>query len=209
MRRHPLFARLRTWLGGVVSSMAALRPVPLAAVVACCLLAVLAAGCTTYQLLTDDPAPIEQAPVEQALPRPTPGDAAPPPEGPGEPSWRAAAAVYGEEFTNTTGGRTAWLSRMEDLSSPTLAEGYRSTDLTAVPTAAFVGFTGGQTVAGETPSRAVRLHYADGLDVDVTISQDPTTELWVITTAAPAEGPPPGAPGSSDGSDGPAGRVVA
>ena len=110
-----MFARLRTWLGRVVSSVASLRPVPLAAVVACCLLVVLAAGYTTYQLLTDHPAPIEQAPVEQALPRPTPGNAAPPPEGPGEPTWRAAAAVYGEQFTNTTGGRTAWLTRSSDL----------------------------------------------------------------------------------------------
>ena len=61
---------------------------------------------------------------------------------------------------------------MRDLVSPNLADGYVYTDLARVPRAAFDRFSGGESVAGETPSRAVRLHYAGGLAVDTVISQN-------------------------------------
>lgn len=51
--------------------------------------------------------------------------------------------------------------------------------------------SGGEEVAGETPSRAVRLEYTSGLRIDVTVSQDPVTKRWVVTNAVPAE-PAPG-----------------
>ncbi len=135
----------------------------------------------------------DEPPASTPAPSAAASSDAPPASGPGRSTWQRAATAYGRAFTNTRGGRDAWLERLEDLVSPDLAQGYTYTDLTAVPQARFVRFSGGQDVAGQTPSRAVRLHYTapnapgPGLLVDVTISQAPGTGLWVVTTAVPVE----------------------
>lgn len=116
----------------------------------------------------------------------------------GERTSQRTAQVYGRAFTRTDRGRSAWLARMRNLVSPNLADGYVYTDLALVPRAAFDWFSGGESIAGETPSRAVRLHYAGGLAVDTVISQNPTSRLWVVTSTQPARGPGPQAPGRDD-----------
>lgn len=159
------------------------------------------AAFATYRLVTVDPnpppAPVPSvewpvtppaaSPSESAAPAPTP--TAPK----GSAGWQEAAEAYARAFTNTAGGKQAWLGRLETLVSPSLAKGYAYTDLAVVPREDFVAATGGEQVAGETPSRAMRLEYTSGLLIDVTVSQVPVTKRWVVATAVPAE-PAPGDP---------------
>lgn len=129
---------------------------------------------------------------------PASGQASPKP-GPREENtdpWRAAAHRFGVAFTTTEGGHSAWMRRLKPLVSPDLAQGYSYTDMSLVPTARLTRVTGGAEVTGETPARSAQLHYANGLVVDVTVAQVPTTQKWVITTAVAHEdteepAPPP------------------
>lgn len=153
-----------------------------------------AAHCLTFEQASDQPAatgtPPPAAPSASASEQPA--------DRSGERTWQRTAQVYGRAFTRTDDGRSAWLARMRNLVSPNLADGYVYTDLALVPRAAFDRFSGGESIAGETPSRAARLHYAGGLAVDTVISQNPTSRLWVVTSAQPARGPGPQAPGRDD-----------
>lgn len=151
------------------------------------------AAFATYRLVVDDPgaastpAPPPSGSSTPRAPAPSPPPASSAPQTRGSASWQEAAAAYGEAFTNSTGGKQAWLGRLEDLVAPSLAQGYAFTDLAVVPREDFVAASGGEPVAGETPSRAMRLEYTSGLLVDITVSQVPTTRRWVVTTAVPAE----------------------
>ena len=176
------------------------------ALVAACVVAAAAVG--LYCLSSTDGG--AEAGQSEAGPSaaPTPSTEEPSPEpGRGEATWRKATTVYAQAFVDTSGGREAWLGRLERLVSPSLAQGYTYTDLDRLPVATFDSYTGGQSVAGETPSRMVRLHYActtgerGALAVDVVVSQIPATGRWVVTTAIPAQGPGPGGPqgGTQDG----------
>lgn len=162
------------------------------------------AAFATYRLVAHDegagPAPSPPPPSSAAPPAPAPS--APPPsasspETRGASGWQETAEAYGQAFTNTSGGKQAWLGRLEDLVSPSLAQGYAYTDLAVVPREDFLTATGGAEVAGETPSRAVRLEYTAGLLVDVTVSRVPATKRWVVATAVPAE-PTPAEPVTAD-----------
>lgn len=102
-------------------------------------------------------------------------------------AWRDTARRFGVAFTTTQGGHRAWMRRLKPLVSPSLAQGYSYTDMSLVPTTRLTRVTGGAEVVGETPARSAQLHYANGLVVDVTVAQVPTTQKWVITTAVAHE----------------------
>lgn len=129
---------------------------------------------------------------------PASGQASPKPEPRDEntDAWRSAVRRFGVAFTTTEGGHRAWLNRLEPLVSPDLAQGYSYTDLDLVPTERLLKVTGGAEAPGETPARTARLHYTNGLTVEVTVALAPKTHKWIITTAVPGDdaqdpAPPP------------------
>lgn len=102
-------------------------------------------------------------------------------------AWRAAVRRFGVAFTTTEGGHRAWLNRLEPLVSPDLAQGYSYTDLDLVPTERLLKVTGGAAAPGENPARTARLHYTNGLIVEVTVALALKTQKWIITTAVPGD----------------------
>lgn len=120
---------------------------------------------------------------------PASGQASPKPEPRAEntAAWRAAVRRFGVAFTTTEGGHRAWLNRLEPLVSPDLAQGYSYTDLDLVPTERLLKVTGGAEAPGENPARTARLHYTNGLTVEVTVALASKTQKWIITTAVPGD----------------------
>lgn len=138
----------------------------------------------------------QDPPSSQDTERPNPAEDEPPADhdAPGPPvhgaaSWRAAAESFAVAFTNTTGGKDAWRTRLRPWVAADLYDAYGLTDLAVVPTSRFDRITTSKTVGGETPTVVATLDYADELVLQATVSQDPTTERWVVVTAGPAGGP--------------------
>lgn len=148
------------------------------------------AAFATYRLISKDQN--TAATPSSRPPSSTPPSLAPAPDpltpGPrGNERWQTVAEAYGRAFTNTSGGKQAWLSRLEQLVAPSLAQGYTYTDLAVVPDEDLLAATGGEPMPAPTPSREMQLEYTGGLFVDIVVSQDPSTKRWVVTTAVPAE----------------------
>lgn len=98
-------------------------------------------------------------------------------------TWQDAARRFGAAYTNTSGGRDAWLARLRPLVSPGLAEGFSNTDLALIPNGRLVDVT----KLDEAPDGIrARLDYNTNADADITIATD-NTGTWVVTTIIPAE----------------------
>lgn len=109
--------------------------------------------------------------------------------------WKSAAEHFAVAYTDTSGGKQAWLARIKPLVGPSLAQGFSYTDLGNLPRESFDHVTGGRVEAGETPTRSAQLHYDGGLIVDITLGQVPTTGDWVVTTVTTHEDPTDSGPG--------------
>lgn len=112
------------------------------------------------------------------------------PAGVGADDWQPAAEGFGRAFTDTSAGRDAWLAGLRPWVAPSLGDGYAQTDIDLVPTDTFEQVLDPQPQDGEIPTVVVHLKYAGGLLLEATVSQDPTTGRWVVTTVVPLDGPP-------------------
>ncbi len=98
--------------------------------------------------------------------------------------WREAAEGFGETFTNTSLGQSAWYEAVSSWMTPAQAEQYEQVPATSIPTGTLVEATVDDP--GGALYTAGRLAYDTGLELEIGLTYDATTQSWRVASVEPA-----------------------